>query len=166
LTLGQRSSSKLNLLYKSFGKILKIQASYKPYKEKGTMQKIIIIKKRRTPKASINDALRWIGTSLGLFSLRDRNSSCFRIFIVLLKKAKLGKVISSDEIAYGLGLTRGTVVHHLNMLIGTGLVLREKEGYILRESSLEKLMREIHRDINRQFEDIVHVARDIDQKLD
>ena len=129
------------------------------------MQKIIIISTRKNPTPSINDQLQWIGQSLGLFNLRDKNSSCFRIFIILLRKARAGEIITSDEIANMLRLTRGTVVHHLNMLMGAGIVLREHGGYILRESNLERLMTEVKRDIDRAFEGIIEVAHEIDQKL-
>ena len=96
------------------------------------LHKITILRVRKTLPDNVNEELQYIGDSLGLFSLRDRNSSCFRIFIVLLKKAKFNTIITSDEIADSLGLTRGTVVHHLNMLRDSGLVIREKGGYILR----------------------------------
>jgi biotin operon repressor len=129
------------------------------------MHKIIIINTRKTNTTSINEELKWIGESLGLFNLRDKNSSCFRIFIVLLKKARRNESISSDEVALLLGLTRGTVVHHLNMLREAGLVLREQGGYILREPTLERLIREVQRDIDRTFSDMLAVAKEIDLKL-
>ncbi len=129
------------------------------------MHKIIIINTRKTHKTSVNEELKWIGESLGLFSLRDKNSSCFRIFIVLLKKARRNELISSDEVAHILGLTRGTVVHHLNMLREAGLVLREHGGYILREPTLERLIREVQRDIDRTFSDMIEVAKEVDAKL-
>lgn len=129
------------------------------------LHKITILRVRKTLPDNVNEELQYIGDSLGLFSLRDRNSSCFRIFIVLLKKAKFNKIISSDEIADSLGLTRGTVVHHLNMLRDSGLVVREKGGYILRERNLEKLILEIKRDLNDTMDHLIDVAKIVDRKL-
>lgn len=129
------------------------------------MQKVIIIKTRKIPSTTINDDLKWIGKSLGLFNIRDRNSSCFRIFIVLLKKSRHNELVTSDEIAHVLNLSRGTVVHHLHMLRDTGLVLHEHSGYILRENTLERLLREVQRDIDRTFKDILDVAKEVDLKL-
>ncbi len=51
-------------------------------------QRITIINIRKPAERSINQELQWLGTSLGLFNLRDKNKSCFRIFIDLLKAAK------------------------------------------------------------------------------
>ena len=129
------------------------------------LHKITILRVRKTLPDNVNEELQYIGDSLGLFNLRDRNSSCFRIFIVLLKKAKFDEISSSDEIADRLGLTRGTVVHHLNMLRDSGLVIREKGGYILRERNLEKLILEIKRDLNSTMDHLINVAKIVDQKL-
>ncbi len=129
------------------------------------LHKITILRVRKTLPDNVNEELQYIGDSLGLFSLRDRNSSCFRIFIVLLKKAKFNTIITSDEIADSLGLTRGTVVHHLNMLRDSGLVIREKGGYILRERNLEKLILEIKRDLNNTMDHLIDVAKIVDRKL-
>ena len=35
--------------------------------------------------SQIDQELQWIGSSLGLFNLRDKDKSCYRIFITLLK---------------------------------------------------------------------------------
>ena len=48
-------------------------------------QRITIINVRKPALRTINDELQWLGSSLGLFNLRDKDKSCFRIFIELLK---------------------------------------------------------------------------------
>lgn len=128
-------------------------------------KKITIIRIRRTPDPNINRELQWIGNSLGLFNLRDKDSSCFRIFITLIKSAKQNNSLSSDAIAQRLTLSRGTVVHHLNKLMDSGLVLREREGYILRESNLGQLIADMQSDANAMFDELSKVALDIDEKL-
>ena len=129
------------------------------------VQRITIIHVRKSTDSNVNEKLQWIGNSLGLFSARDKNQSCFRIFIVLLKHAKQGQIISSDYIAESLGLSRGTVVHHLDFLRGTGLVLREKGGYILRENSLEGVLNFIKRDVVATIDSMLDIAREVDSKL-
>ena len=129
------------------------------------VQKITIIHVRKSSDSNINDKLQWIGNSLGLFNARDKNQSCFRIFIVLLKHARKAQIISSDYIAESLGLSRGTVVHHLDFLRGTGLVLREKGGYILRENSLEGVLKFIKRDVAATIDSTLDIAREVDKKL-
>jgi predicted transcriptional regulator len=128
-------------------------------------QKITIIKVRKTPSDNVNEELQWLGNSLGLFNLRDRDSSCFRVFITLVRKAKRDQSISSDDIARRLNLTRGTVVHHLAKLIQAGIVIREKEGYLLREHSLQNIIRDMHQDMETIFLELGEVAKEIDDKL-
>jgi predicted transcriptional regulator len=128
-------------------------------------QRITIIKASRPRSNNINDELQWFGSSLGLFSLRDKDKSSFRIFIELLKSAKKDNGITSDELAFRLGLTRGTVVHHLRKLIDSGIVIPERKRYILRVSSLQSLIDELERDMKQACDDLKTVARDIDEKL-
>lgn len=128
-------------------------------------QKITIIRIRRPAKKEINSELQWLGDSLGLFGIRDRNKSCFRIFIELLKSSRAHKPMTSDEIAYKLKLSRGTVVHHLNMLIESGIVVPEKNRYLLRTDNLQSTVEEIRKDIERTLEDMKHMAKEIDDNL-
>ena len=111
------------------------------------MRRITIIKVRKQGTYNVNEELQWIGNSLGLFNKRDKDSSCFRVFITLVRKAKQNEHLSSDIIAGRLNLTRGTVVHHLTKLINAGIVMRERKGYILREDSLQEIIKDIQRDM-------------------
>ena len=128
-------------------------------------QRITIVRSTRLVRPGINEELQWLGSSLGLFNLRDKDKSCFRIFIELVKTAKTGQSLSSDELAEKLGLSRGTVVHHLNRLIDAGLVVADKKKYFLRVSNLEVLIDELERDTTRALEDLKQVEQKIDQKL-
>ena len=127
--------------------------------------KITIIKIRRPARNEINEELQWIGASLGLFNLRDKDRSCFRIFVELLKSSKIGKGLSSDEIAFKSGLSRGTVIHHINKLIESGLVIVEERKYVLREAKLEPLIDEVEKDVIRSLDGLRAIAKDIDKKL-
>jgi predicted transcriptional regulator len=128
-------------------------------------KRLMIVRVRRNPHEDLNQELQWIGNSLGLFNLRDKDSSCFRVFITLVKKAKRHEPISSDDIAERLNLTRGTVVHHLTKLIDSGIVIRERQGYLLRENDLVRVIQDIKRDMEDAFSELIEVAREIDDKL-
>ena len=78
--------------------------------------KVTVVRIRKELSGNVNQELQWVGNSLGLFNLRDRDSSCFRVFITLVKRAKQNTPITSDDVADRLRLSRGTVVHHLNKL--------------------------------------------------
>ena len=127
--------------------------------------KITIWKIRKESSDNINQELQWLGNSLGLFNLRDRDSSCFRVFITLIREAKRNQPLSSDEIAEVLGLTRGTVVHHLTKLMDAGIVTKEGRRYILRERDLQQVIGDIKKDMEFIFSELDKVAKDIDEKL-
>lgn len=128
-------------------------------------QRITIIQTRKPANPTLNDELQWFGNSLGLFGERDRDRSAFRLFLELLKAAKRGHPLSSDDLAEELGLTRGTVVHHLNNLIDAGIVVYDGRRYWLREPRLEVLLDELRKDMERTIDDLKRAAKDIDETL-
>ena len=128
-------------------------------------QRITIFNIRKPAERNINDELQWLGSSLGLFNLRDKDKSCFRVFIELIKNAKIGKSLSSDEIAYRLSLSRGTVIHHINKLIDSGMVIQADRGYILRVSTLRELIDEVEKDLRRTCDELRDMAQEIDKNL-
>lgn len=129
------------------------------------IQKVTIVKVRKTVHGNVNQELQWLGNSLGLFNLRDRDSSCFRVFITLVKKARTNEVLSSDEIAYLLNLSRSTVIHHLMRLMESGIVVKERGGYLLRENNIEDVIRNLKGDLEAMFTDLQNIAKEIDDKL-
>jgi predicted transcriptional regulator len=128
-------------------------------------QRVTIVSSRKPQERTINTELQWLGQSLGLFNLRDRDKSCFRVFIELLKSAKRKEALSSDELAFRLNLTRGTVIHHINRLMESGIVIYGKKKYLLRVDNLKDLVDEIEKDILRACADLKDVADDIDRRL-
>ncbi len=129
--------------------------------------KITLVEVRKKPSTNINQELKWLGDSLGLFGIRDKDKSCFRLFIELLKQSKLGKPISSDELAQRTDLTRATVIHHLHHLTSCGIIekLPKQKGYLLKENRLEFLLRMIKSNIDEQFEEMLKTAKEIDERL-
>jgi predicted transcriptional regulator len=128
-------------------------------------QKITIIKLKKPSRNNINEQLQWFGVSLGLFNLRDKDKSCFRIFVELIKDAKQSKSISSDEMANSLKLSRGTVMHHMNKLMEAGIVTCNKNRYCLRVNNLELLIDELDKDADRILSDMKDMANEIDKLI-
>ena len=120
---------------------------------------------RKPTKKDVNSDLQWIGNSLGLFGIRDKDKSCFRIFIELLKSTRQKKPLSSDELAFRLNLSRGTVVHHLNNLMEAGLVVSNKNKYLLRDDNVETLVSDLRQDVELVFAELTRIAEDIDDSL-
>jgi|TARA_B100001971_G_C17893993_1_gene384492 predicted transcriptional regulator len=130
-----------------------------------SFQKITIIKRNRPEAKDLNEQLQWLGSSLGLFNLRDKDKSTFRLFLELLKAAKRKIPISSDDLATKLKLTRGTVVHHLHKLIDAGIVINKNGKYIMRVENLQILITELQKDINKTTEELKGIAKEIDEVL-
>jgi predicted transcriptional regulator len=127
--------------------------------------RITIIRSTKPEKEDINKQLQWFGGSLGLFNLRDKDKSCFRVFITLIQASKENKKLSSDEIAARTKLTRGTVVHHLNKLMDSGIVVSDRNKYLLRMDTLEEVVEHMKRDVDEAWDKLMEVAKDIDDKL-
>lgn len=127
--------------------------------------RITIINIRKPAQKNINQELQWLGSSLGLFNLRDKDKSCFRIFIEFVKTAKLNYPLTSDELAYRLSLSRGTVIHHLHKLLDSGIVVPASKGYILRVNNLQELVDEVEKDTIRTISDLKKMAQEIDEGL-
>ena len=119
---------------------------------------------RRPKQVSVNDELQWFGTSLGLFGERDKDKSCFRIFIELIKAIKETGGLSSDELAERLGLTRATVIHHLNTLMERGIVRHEGNLYVMRDR-LSLLVDDLQRDMEMAVSEMRRAAEELDRML-
>tara|TARA_Y100000310_G_C20638368_1_gene792477 strand:- start:1492 stop:1896 length:405 start_codon:yes stop_codon:yes gene_type:complete len=124
--------------------------------------KITIINVRRPEHQTVNQDLLYFGSALGLFGLRDKDKSCYRVFVELLKAAKQKQGLTSDELAYNLQLTRGTVVYHLNKLMEAGIALHNRGKYFLREENLEIVVEEMKKDLATSMENLQAIAKDID----
>ncbi len=127
--------------------------------------KITIVRFDTEAPEQIDQELQWIGSSLGLFSLRDKDKSCYRIFISLIKNAKEEKALSSDEIAYQLDLSRGTVVHHLNKLLNNKIINIIDGKYLLRAKTLKELIELLKQDTIAMFDDLKRVGENVDKKM-
>ena len=126
------------------------------------MVKITVVRVRKPKEQDINDELQWISRSLGLFSERDKEKSCYRIFLALLKEHK---PMSSEDLADFTNLSRATVLHHMNKLIESGVVVSEHERYLLRDD-VDKLIDDIEADIISTLNEVRKTTRHIKHVLD
>jgi len=124
-----------------------------------------ILSVRPLPRVDPEKDLEWICKSFGFLESRDRKKTAFRIFKALLEAAKENRGLTSDELAMKISLTRGTMVHHLNKMIKSGLVIYHEGKYKLRGRSLKSTIEEVHRDVNRIFENLYKIAESIDRSF-
>ena len=62
-------------------------------------------------------------------------------------------------------MSRGAVIHQLNRLAAAGLIQKEGRGYLLREGSVYRTIKEVERDVKRLFEDLEQIALEIDDSV-
>jgi len=126
------------------------------------VSKITIIR-RKNPRSEINQEIQWVCRSLGLFNERDKEKSCFRIFVELMKSRNM---LSSDEVASRSNLSRATVIHHLHKLMDSGLVINESNKYSLRKKQLNKLVLDVKKDLDDTLKRMHQIAKRIDKELE
>ena len=131
------------------------------------MSQQITIKKILSPSpGNLDEDINYLCKSFGYFTERDKQNTAGKIFRLLVKEAcETDRYLSSDEIAEKLNLTRGAIVHHLNNFISSGIVIKEHNRYRLRSVSLQKSMEEIRADIDRIMNQMIKIAKEIDDKL-
>ena len=128
--------------------------------------KIKIKKIITPPPGSLKEDIDFICRSFGYFSQRDKNCTAGRIFRLIVKEtAGENDGLTSDEIAEKLDLTRGAIVYHLNSFIESGLIIRRRNTYKLRSSSLQKSIEEVKSDIERILNEMMKIADEIDMQL-
>src|SRR3989344_9409978 len=130
-----------------------------------TINKINLLQRRKPARSDINSNLQWISESLGLFTERDKERSCFRIFVELLKATRRQQALSSDQMALKTNLSRGTVIYHVTRLMDAGIVIAEHNKYVLRSHRLEELIAEIQKDVLRIFDNMRETAARLDAEL-
>jgi predicted transcriptional regulator len=125
--------------------------------------KITIVKSSSPSSSNLNEELQWFSRSLGLFdSKRDKEKSCFRIFVQLLKSKK---PLSSDEIALSSNLSRGTVIHHIHNLTERGIVKEERKRYELMDRNLQSIVKRMEEQIDSTLSDLKKIAKKIDEEI-
>ena len=128
-------------------------------------RKITIIRSRKPIAKDINQDLQWFSNSLGLFSERDKEKSCFRIFIELVKAAKNRVPLTSDQIAQRTHLSRATIIHHLTKLMESGIVMHQDNRYILKVDNLEQLIDELKLELDKSLHELKLMAEELDEQL-
>lgn len=121
-----------------------------------------LIRRRRPAGRGVDIEFSWVCSCLGFCQPKDRDRTAQAILGLLLEKSRHGGGLRSDDIAESVGKSRGATVNHLNKLMNAGLVTKRGNFYELREASLEDTIRELQRDMERMFEDLLTAAHEID----
>lgn len=128
--------------------------------------RIIIRRLEKPAEKNLNEDIEWICQSFGLYEPIDKDKKAKEIFQKLLETMAEEKTgLSSTEISRQTHLTRGAALNHLKKMIAAGLVVKDERTYCMRCSSLYNTIVELKRDMNRMFEDIEEIAKEIDERM-
>jgi len=111
------------------------------------------------------DELEWICQSLGFFEPIDRDKTASQVFREIIKATEGGEALTSSAIAQRVGMSRGSVINHLNNLMRSGLIVRDGRFYSARSRSIYRTIEEIEEDIERIFAKMKKTALELDLDL-
>ena len=127
------------------------------------LKEIRILNLKPLREQPLNEEIQWFSNCLGMFNKRDKEKSCFRIFIHLLEEKGS---LSSEQLAQRSNLSRATVIHHISRLMDSGLVTKKQSGYFLRFDSLEDLITDIEKEVASTFKRLREISRKIDEEME
>lgn len=126
----------------------------------------VVVKKVEKPFSSrLEDELDWICESLGFFEPIDKEKTASAVFKEIIKNAEKGKLLTSTELAEKIGMSRGSVINHLNRLIRSGLVEKQGHYYLPRSKSITRTLEEVEDEIDSIFRRMEQSAKQIDKKF-
>ena len=129
------------------------------------MRELNLVKIKKPTGNDPNRHIIWLCESLGLITKRDKNMNCFKVFSEIVKANKEKKYLTSNDINRIVKISRSNVVHYLNKLINSGLIMKVGNKYELRENNLILLISEIEKDAALIFEDLKKIALEVDRGL-
>ena len=127
--------------------------------------KIVIRRIERPFRPSPESEFEWICRSLGFFEAIDRDKTAAHIFRQIVAATEKGRPVTSTDLAEKVGMSRGSVVNHLNNLQRSGLVVRHGRHYLSRSRSMVRTIEEIEEDIDRIFVKMKKTAKEIDEEF-
>jgi predicted transcriptional regulator len=130
-----------------------------------SLKQFVIRKLREPTEKQLDKDIEWVCNSFGFITPRDQDKTAFKILKALIKAAKEGKGLTSEELTELVEPTIGSVIYHLKKLMKAGLVVKLDSTYELRMSSLLTTIEEIEKEISMTLADIKKVAEDIDNKV-
>jgi len=129
------------------------------------IKKVTIFKIEKPSTQDLNKELQWFSESIGLFGSRDKEKSCFRVFIELIKAKKDHRLLSSDEIASQAHITRATAIHHLKNLQDRGLIRHQQNRYTLTVNDFVSLLEHVEQELDDVFEELKEAAEELNKKI-
>ncbi|HIP74507.1 MAG TPA: hypothetical protein EYH23_00275 [Euryarchaeota archaeon] len=125
-------------------------------------REITLIKREPPLTRDAKEELQWILESLGV---PERFAEEYAELLIRIAKKREDEKISTSSLAEERGEKRTSLSYHINRMVAMGLITREGRYICLRASNFERMIEEIERDVQRMFEDLKKVAREVDELL-
>ena len=117
-------------------------------------------------KENFDEEIAWICSSLGFFEKIDKGKTAAIIFKEIYLAGMLGRVLTSTTISQKLGMSRGSVINHLNNLLKSGIIEKGGKYYFTRHKTMLGIITEIEDDAIHLFSRMKKVAKEIDSQID
>ncbi len=116
-----------------------------------------ITKKERPFRKDPHEELSWLLAVLGSRQTRRHADIVLRVIDAMKRGEKF--TVSS------MVGPRTTLSYHLSKLVQMGILRRAGRGYVLRASNFERTIEEIRKDVERIFDELLRVAKELDALL-
>lgn len=131
-----------------------------------SQSKIIIRKVELDENMLFNEKIAWICSSFGFFEEIDKNKIAASIFKELFLAKTINQVLTSTTISQRIGMSRGSVINHLNKMLNSGLIEKSGKYYFLRAKTMYATIEEIEDDTKHIFSRIKKIAKELDNETD
>ncbi len=136
----------------------------KPVAFRRTAFRLVIRRVEPPFSNTVEKELEWICQSFGFFEPIDKEKTAAAVFREIVSATEKGLALTSTAIAESVGMSRGSVINHLNNLQRSGLITKNGRYYASRSRSMYRTIEEIEEDIDRIFDRMKQRAKEIDKK--
>lgn len=127
--------------------------------------KVVVRRVERPFKEDFDNQFAWICSSLGFFEPIDKDKNAAAVFKEIVLATEKGEALTSTAIAERIGMSRGSVINHLNSLLRSGMIEKSGKFYSARSKSIERTIDEIQEDVERIFAQLKKSAADLDKQF-
>ena len=142
-----------------------MKASVRHLSPKRSAFKIVIRKVERPFKPDFENQLAWICSSLGFFEPIDKDKNAAAVFKEIVLATENGEALTSTAIAERIGMSRGSVINHLNNLLHSGMIEKNGKFYSARCKSMQRTIEGIEEDVERIFSQLKKSAAEVDKQF-
>ncbi len=142
-----------------------MKASVRHLSPKRSYFKVVVRRVERPFKSDFDNQFAWICSSLGFFEPIDKDKNAAAVFKEIVLSTEKGEALTSTAIAERIGMSRGSVINHLNSLLRSGMIEKNGKFYSARSRSIERTIDEIQEDVERIFSQLKKSAADLDKQF-